>query len=168
LRIEAMQGDITVQSVDAIVNAANAALIGGGGVDGAIHRAAGSADLHEACRKLGGCRPGDAKATAGFRLQAKWIIHAVGPIWQGGAQGEDDVLASAYRRSLEVAADLGATSVAFPAISTGAYGFPQKRAAEIAIGAIRGTDVPIVLVRVVAFDDSTLRLYEQLGAIVVD
>src|SRR5436309_10291443 len=108
VRIEAVRGDITAEHVDAVVNAANEALAGGGGVDGAIHRAAGAADLHEACAALGACSTGDAKATPGFRLHARWIIHTVGPVWRGGTRGEPDQLASAYRRSLEVADELGA------------------------------------------------------------
>src|SRR5436853_2097768 len=139
MRIEAVLGDITAEEVDAVVNAANEALAGGGGVDGAIHRAAGAAELHEACAELGGCATGDAKATPGFGLAARWIIHAVGPVWRGGGQGEPDLLASAYRRSLEVADDVGAHTVAFPAISTGVYGYPRDKAARVAIDTIRST-----------------------------
>jgi len=155
--VEVVQGDITALTVDAIVNAANQSLLGGGGVDGAIHRAAGP-ELLEACRKLGGCATGDAKATPGFRLSAKWVIHAVGPRWRDGAQGEPEQLASCYRRSLEIADELGAESVAFPAISTGIYGFPADRAARIAVDTIRGASTRVKLVRLVAFDGQTERL----------
>jgi len=153
-------GDITAEEVDAIVNAANTSLLGGGGVDGAIHRAAGP-ELLDACRPLGGCRTGDAKATPGFRLRARWVIHTVGPVWRGGGAGEAELLASCYRRSLEVAGELGARSVAFPAISTGVYGYPPEEAATIAVDTIRATPTSVELVRLVAFDDATLGLYED-------
>ena len=160
--IEAVQGDITAQEVDAVVNAANQALAGGGGVDGAIHRAAGHRELQEACQKLGGCPTGDAKATPGFRLPARWIIHAVGPRWRGGDKGEAEALASCYRRSLEVADEVGARSVAFPAISTGIYGYPPEEAARIAVETIRSTPTSVEVVRLVAFDEQTRWLYEEL------
>ncbi len=163
MELSALKGDITRQDVDAIVNAANSALAGGGGVDGAIHRAAGDAQLHAACRALGGCDTGDAKATPGFALKAKWIIHTVGPVWRGGDFQEDELLASCYRRSLEVADGLGARSMAFPAISTGVYGFPRDRAARIAVETIRSARTNVEDVRLVAFDDTTLGLYEGLG-----
>jgi O-acetyl-ADP-ribose deacetylase len=160
--IEAVRGDITAQEVDAVVNAANQALAGGGGVDGAIHRAAGRRELQEACQALGGCPTGDAKPTPGFRLPARWIIHAVGPRWRGGDKGESEALASCYRRSLEVADELGARSVAFPAISTGIYGYPPAQAARIAVDTIRSTPTEVEVVRLVAFDEATHRLYEEL------
>ncbi len=162
--ISAQRGDITRLDVDAIVNAANSALAGGGGVDGAIHRAAGRAELAAACAELGGCATGDAKATPGFRLAARWIIHTVGPVWRGGQHGEAGLLASCYRRSLEVAAGLGARSVAFPAISTGIYGFPREQAAGIAVDTLRDAPAGIAQVILVAFDAETLGLYERLLA----
>jgi O-acetyl-ADP-ribose deacetylase (regulator of RNase III) len=160
LEITAVQADITTLHVDAVVNAANSRLAGGGGVDGAIHRAAGRADLMAACATLGGCEPGDAKATPGFRLPARWIIHTVGPIWQGGRNGEADVLTRCYLRSMEVAGQVGARSVAFPAISTGIYGFPRDQAALIAVNTLRTTDTTVESVILAAFDQDTLRLYE--------
>lgn len=162
--IEVVQGDITEEQVDAVVNAANAALAGGGGVDGAIHRAAGAARLRAACRSLGGCPTGDARATPGFDLAARWIIHTVGPRWHGGDRGEAELLASCYRRSLAVADEVGARSVAFPAISTGIYGYPPAEAARVAVRTLRATPTRVELVRLVAFDDETRALYEdELG-----
>lgn len=163
MRIEAVQGDITAERVDAIVNAANSSLLGGGGVDGAIHRAAGP-ELREACRPLGGCPVGEARATPGFRLPARWVIHTVGPVWSGGGRGEADLLASCYRHALAAADELGARSVAFPAISTGAYGYPARDAARIAIGTLRSTPTGVELARLVAFDERTLGLYRDLLA----
>jgi O-acetyl-ADP-ribose deacetylase len=160
--IEVVHGDITTERVDAIVNAANSRLAGGGGVDGAIHRAAGAAQLRAACAALGGCAPGDAKATPGFALAASWIIHTVGPVWSGGDRGEPAVLASCYRRSLAVADEIGARSVAFPAISTGVYGYPPELAAEVAVSTLQASTTEVELVRLVAFDERTRDLYLRL------
>jgi O-acetyl-ADP-ribose deacetylase (regulator of RNase III) len=160
--ITAVQGDITGLEVDAVVNAANSALAGGGGVDGAIHRAAGAEQLHDACRALRGCEPGDAKATPGFSLPARWIIHTVGPVWRGGDHGEESVLASCYRRSVAVASGLGARSIAFPAISTGIFGYPKDRAAAVAVETLQRLDTDVERVVLVAFDASTLELYDRL------
>jgi O-acetyl-ADP-ribose deacetylase len=161
----AVQGDITSFKVDAIVNAANESLLGGGGVDGAIHRAAGP-ELLEACRKLHGCPTGSAKATPGFRLPAKWVFHAVGPVWHGGAHNEDELLAGCYRKCLELAREVGARSIAFPAISTGIYRFPSERAAKIAIATVRShmEEGGVEELFFVCFNDETLRIYERLLA----
>jgi O-acetyl-ADP-ribose deacetylase len=159
--IELVIGDITQQDVDAIVNAANPSLLGGGGVDGAIHHAGGPAILEE-CRSLGGCEPGDAKATGAGELPARHVIHGVGPIWDGGDAGEPELLASVHRRAIELAAELGCRSVAFPAISTGAYGYPVELAAPVAIRATREalTAHPTVeLARFVFRDERTLAHY---------
>ena len=161
VRVEAIKGDITTLEVDAVVNAANSSLLGGGGVDGAIHRAAGP-ELLEACRPLGGCETGDAKATPGFGLPAGWVIHTVGPRWRGGGAGEAEALASCYRRCLEVADELGARTVAFPAISTGIYGYPAEEAASVAVTTLRTTPTDVEVATLVAFDDRTLALYRRL------
>jgi O-acetyl-ADP-ribose deacetylase len=153
--IELVLGDLTEQRVDAIVNAANESLLGGGGVDGAIHRAGGPAILAES-RLLGGCATGDAKATGGGLLQARWVIHAVGPVWRGGGEGEPELLASAYRRSLAVARDLGARTVAFPAISCGVYGYPGELAAPVALAVARELEGEFETIRFV-FRDEPLR-----------
>jgi O-acetyl-ADP-ribose deacetylase (regulator of RNase III) len=160
--IEATLGDISLQPLDAIVNAANRRLAGGGGVDGAIHRAAGAAELQAACRAIGQCPPGDAVATDGFQLAARWIIHTVGPVWQGGTQGEAATLASCYRSCLAVADGLGVRSLAFPAISTGSYGYPAGAAAAIAVHAVRQATSGVTLIRFVAFDHATLDHYTDL------
>ena len=158
--LEVVHGDIVDQRVDAIVNAANQTLLGGGGVDGAIHRAAGPR-LLEACRLLGGCNVGDAKATAGFDLRCQWVIHTVGPVWFGGSRGEEGALTSCYRRVLEVADEIGAKSVAVPAISTGAFGFPEAEAAVIAVRTLRSAKSGVESVRLVAFDRHSFRLLQR-------
>lgn len=161
--IEIIVGDITRQNVDAIVNAANNSLLGGGGVDGAIHRAAGPELLAE-CRKLGGCDTGEAKVTSGYNLPAKWIIHTAGPVWRGDNHKEDEMLARCYRNSLAMAKRYGARTVAFPSISTGAYGFPLERAARIAVNEIatflRGNNA-IEKVLVVCFNEHTYNAYSN-------
>ncbi len=161
--LEVIQGDITRLTVDAIVNAANSALAGGGGVDGAIHRAAGP-DLLRASLALGGCPTGDAKATLGFNLSAKWVFHAVGPVWRGGTHGEDAALASCYRRCLELARAHDVKTIALPAISTGVYGFPHRRAAEIAVRTVREHIDLSGVERVVfcCFSSETTAIYEDL------
>jgi O-acetyl-ADP-ribose deacetylase len=161
--IELVIGDITEQHVDAIVNAANATLLGGGGVDGAIHRAGGPAILAE-CRALGGCKPGDVKATGAGDLPARHVLHAVGPIWRGGGANEPELLASCHRRAVELAAELGDRTVAFPAISTGAYGYPAELAAPVAIGATRDAldaHPEVEMVRFVFRDDAALATYRE-------
>ena len=159
-RLEASQGDITQERVDAIVNAANSGLARGGGVCGAIFAAAGP-ELDGACAELGACPTGDAKATPGFGLPARWIVHAVGPVWHGGDAGEPRLLASAYLRALAVADELGARSIAFPAISTGIYGYPLEAATQIAVRTCRAADTLVDLIRFVCFDDRTLAAYER-------
>jgi len=163
-RLLAVSGDITQETTDAIVNAANSSLAPGGGVCGAIHRAAGS-ELARACAELGGCPTGDARITPGFALKAGHVIHAVGPVWHGGAKGEPDHLASCYRRSLEVADENGLRSIAFPAISTGIYGYPLDQATEIAVRTLRETirtHPNVELVRFVCFSETDLHEYQRV------
>jgi O-acetyl-ADP-ribose deacetylase (regulator of RNase III) len=163
-RIEAVQGDITKQRVDAIVNAANTTLLGGGGVDGAIHRAAGP-ELLEECRKLGGCPTGEARITKGYRLPSSYVIHAVGPVWGGGTRGEAERLRRCYVRSLELAGEHAIRSIAFPSISTGAYRYPIEQAARIAVETVREClqkPTSVELVRFVCFSASDLAVYREL------
>ena len=162
--IEAVQGDITRQDVDAIVNAANTSLLGGGGVDGAIHRAAGR-ELLEACRKIGGCPTGEARITPGFRLLARHVIHTVGPVWNGGARGEPGLLQRCYENALALAVENNLRSIALPSISTGVYRFPIDRAARIAIGAARShveSPTPLEVIRFVCFSAGDLAVYEDV------
>jgi O-acetyl-ADP-ribose deacetylase (regulator of RNase III) len=161
VRLALTQADITTLAVDAIVNAANSSLLGGGGVDGAIHRAAGP-ELVDHCRTLGGCSTGQAKVTPGFCLPAPWVIHTVGPVWRGGDQGEPDLLRSCYVESIARADEVAAATVAFPAISTGVFGYPVEAAARIAVDAVRRADTGVEVVTFVAFDERTLEVYESL------
>ena len=167
MHLATLQADITTLTVDAIVNAANSSLLGGGGVDGAIHRAAGPELLH-ACRLLHGCKTGDAKATPGFNLPARWVFHTVGPVWSGGQNTEDALLASCYTRCLHLATKHHCRSIAFPAISTGIYGFPKQPAAEIAIATTRDfatqhLDSPLEEILFCCFSPADLALYQGLG-----
>ena len=162
-RIEIQKGDITKFKVDAIVNAANTSLLGGGGVDGAIHRAAGP-ELLETCRKLNGCPTGEAKITPGFKLPAKYVIHTVGPVWSGGNSNEDELLTNCYRNSLDRALDNNIKTIAFPSISTGAYRFPIERAAKIAVAEVKNfleEHTAVEKVIFVCFDDRTYEAYEE-------
>ncbi len=162
--LRAVQADITTLKVDAIVNAANSSLLGGGGVDGAIHRAAGPELLHE-CRLLGGCKVGEAKITRGYRLPAKFIVHTVGPVWRGGMHNESELLASCYRNSLQVAANKGAHTIAFPCISTGVYGYPVELAAQVAVAAVSSSLPELGSIREVifcCFSASDFAIYQKL------
>ena len=162
-RLQLVQGDITKQDVDAIVNAANSSLLDGGGVDGAIHRAAGPELVHH-CRLLGGCKTGHAKVTPGFQLAARWIIHTVGPVWRGGNSSEPELLAACYSDSLLRADEVGANSSAVPAISTGIFNYPIDLAARVAVSSVRSATTNVTTVRFVCFDEPTWQAYELILA----
>lgn len=169
-RVQIVEGDITKQQVDAIVNAANTSLLGGGGVDGAIHKAAGP-ELLEETRQIGGCPTGEARLSKGYRLPAKWVIHTVGPVWKGGHKNEESLLASCYKNSFQAAQDLGVKTIAFPSISTGAYGFPLERATEIALGETKDfleTDETLTKVLFVCFGEKALNTYREVCSRVFD
>ena len=161
MQLEWVRGDITLENVDAIVNAANSFLRVGAGVDRAIHEAAGLDEMVEACRQLGGCDVGDAKVTPGFNLPAKWVIHTVGPYWRGGTHREAELLSRCYRRSLEEADKLEAQTIAFPSISTGIYGYPIDAACEVAVAAVTGAQTDVSVVRFVVFDEANERAYRS-------
>jgi len=165
-KIEIVEGDITKQEVDAIINAANTSLLGGGGVDGAIHRAAGP-ELLEETRKIGGCPTGEARVSKGYRLPAKWVIHTVGPVWRGGQKNEETLLANCYRNSLQEAVKIGAKTIAFPGISTGVYSFPLERATEIAMTEAKTfleSHETIEEVVFVCFGEKALKTYQDVFA----
>ncbi len=157
--IKVVRADITSLGVDAIVNAANETLLGGGGVDGAIHRAAGP-ELRQACQKIGGCPTGEARITLGFRLPATWVIHTVGPVWQGGDKGEPDLLAACYKNSFDLALQNGVSTIAFPSISTGAYGYPIEAATGVAIGVMRSYEDRLEETICCCFNDDDRKVYE--------
>ena len=164
-RVDIIEGDITKQQVDAVVNAANTSLLGGGGVDGAIHRAAGP-ELLEETRKIGGCPTGEARVSKGYKLPAKWVIHTVGPVWKGGQKNEENLLANCYRNSLAAAKERGVKTIAFPSISTGAYGFPLERATEIALTETKTfleSDKTLQRVVFVCFGEKVLNTYKQVA-----